>query len=241
MGANTAGTNGWFDAFAFIYAIATSGPLVFVAGSFQNADAIAAADDIAYFDGSKWRPLGSNGAGNGPLNAQVSALAIHALFLCAGGNFTNAGGDGPADFVAAHAIYQPDARIGNDPAGHVVGDNVYSYSAAGESMTISLQRGQSRTLYVDIQNDGLKVDKFEIRHEAGSHGFTVTYFWNGYPLGELPFLSGPVAPRGHLKLKMVIKASTSATTFDGTVSARSHTDAYYRLDAVRVIVHAAAP
>jgi hypothetical protein len=242
MGANTAGTNGWFDSYAFIYSMVTSGPLVFVAGSFQNANGIAAADDIAYFDGHKWRPLGSDGAGNGPLNADVSALAIYGSGLCAGGSFTNVGGDGLADFVAWHTFYRPDARIGDHPAGHFVGNNVYDFWAAGESMTVSLQRGQSRTLYVDFQNDGLKEDEFVIDHEAGSHGFTVTYFWEGYPLGELPFVVGPVAPHAHVQLKMVIKASVSATTFDGFVRVKSNKATnFYLWDAVEVIVHATAP
>ena len=44
-------------------------------------------------DGAAWRPLGSDGAGNGPLNSAVNALAIYQHAVVAGGNFTNAGGD----------------------------------------------------------------------------------------------------------------------------------------------------
>ncbi|MDT4921111.1 MAG: hypothetical protein QOI15_2013, partial [Pseudonocardiales bacterium] len=67
VGSNTAGTDGWFPASATIDALASYGANLFAAGSFQNANGTATADAIAYFDGSAWRPIGSDGAGNGPL------------------------------------------------------------------------------------------------------------------------------------------------------------------------------
>ena len=67
LGANAATTDGWLPASAFINAIATSGSNVFVAGSFQNADGHPTADMVAGFNGFSWAPLGSDGAGNGPL------------------------------------------------------------------------------------------------------------------------------------------------------------------------------
>ena len=93
MGSNTAGTNGWFPASTFIYSMTTSGSLVFAAGSFQNANGDPRADDVAYFDGTAWHSLGSNGAGNGPLIGNGLALATFGPQLIAGGNFTSAGGD----------------------------------------------------------------------------------------------------------------------------------------------------
>jgi len=66
LGANSAGTDGWFPASAFIYAMAASSSQVVATGSFQNADGNPLADHIASFDGTAWKPLGSNGAGNGP-------------------------------------------------------------------------------------------------------------------------------------------------------------------------------
>ena len=56
VGSNTAGTDGWFPATTFINALTTSGSLVFAAGSFQNANGVATADDIAYFDGGDLAP-----------------------------------------------------------------------------------------------------------------------------------------------------------------------------------------
>jgi hypothetical protein len=60
------------------------------------------ADTVAGFNGFNWAPLGSNGAGNGPLNAAVNALTVFGGQVVAGGNFIGAGGDGRADFVARY-------------------------------------------------------------------------------------------------------------------------------------------
>ena len=103
LGANSAGTDGWLPKTAFIYAIAATSSQVVVTGSFQNADGNPTADHIASFDGSAWKPLGSDGAGNGPFIGNGLALAIVGKDIYAGGNFTSAGGDGHASFIARYA------------------------------------------------------------------------------------------------------------------------------------------
>ncbi len=111
LGSNTAGTNGWFPTSASIDGLDASSSLVFATGSFQNANGEARADAIAYFDGT-WHPIGSDGAGNGPLNPSGSAVAIFdryrldgtPLRLYAGGSFTSAGGDGQARSVASFRL-----------------------------------------------------------------------------------------------------------------------------------------
>ena len=95
-------TNGWLPASTFINAIATSGASVYVAGSFQNADGHPTADMVAGFNGFSWAPLGSNGAGNGPLGAQANAVAVFGGQVVVGGNFLDAGGDGRADYIARY-------------------------------------------------------------------------------------------------------------------------------------------
>jgi PKD domain len=102
LGGNAANSDGWLPATAFINAIATSGSNVFVAGSFQNADNNPTADMVAAFNGSSWAPLGSNGAGNGPLNGAANAITVFGGQVIAGGNFLDAGGDGRADYVARY-------------------------------------------------------------------------------------------------------------------------------------------
>ena len=75
-------------------------------GTFQNADGDARADNIAWFDGTKWQPVGSNGAGNGPWVGEGSALAIVGRRLYAAGNFTSAGGDAQAQSAASFPLTQ---------------------------------------------------------------------------------------------------------------------------------------
>jgi hypothetical protein len=102
LGANTATTDGWLPASAFINAIVTSGSNVFVGGSFQNADGHPTADMVAGFNGFSWAPMGSDGAGNGPLGASANALTVFGGQVVVGGNFTAAGGDSRASYVARY-------------------------------------------------------------------------------------------------------------------------------------------
>ncbi len=226
MGSDTAGTNGWFNSFAFLYGMATYGSLVFVGGSFQNANGVATADDFAYFDGTTWRPLGSDGAGNGPLNSVVNALAIYQRAVIAGGNFTNAGGDALADAIGSHTIPRPDARIGTQAGGPFAGNNVYSQSGAGESKTISVQRGHQGVIYTDIQNDGLVADTLKVTGPGGAQGFHLTYFQGATNVTSQvlsgTFSTGSLAPSAHLTLKVVIKVdSQSASSGTFLITARS--------------------
>ena len=106
MGSNTGGTDGWFPAGTNIHDLVSVGPNVFATGTFQNANGDARADNIAWFDGAGWQPVGSNGAGNGPWVGEGSALAIVDRQLYAAGNFTSAGGDPQAQSVASFALSQ---------------------------------------------------------------------------------------------------------------------------------------
>ena len=106
MGSNTAGTNGWFPASTNIYDLASVGSNVFATGTFQNANGDALADNLAWFDGTAWRPVGSDGAGNGPWVGEGSALAIVERQLYAAGNFTSVGGDPQAQSAASFALTQ---------------------------------------------------------------------------------------------------------------------------------------
>jgi len=94
----------YFSTPTSIRALAVAGSLVFAAGSFQDANGDPLADAVVYWDGAGWHPLGSNGAGNGPLSGGVNALATLGGRIVAGGGFTSAGGDTLAAYVARSPI-----------------------------------------------------------------------------------------------------------------------------------------
>jgi hypothetical protein len=71
-----------------VNAIAVSGNLVYVGGTFTNASGVTA-NRIAVWDGGSWASLGT-GTQNG-LNGTVLALAINGSDVYVGGTFTNAG------------------------------------------------------------------------------------------------------------------------------------------------------
>jgi hypothetical protein len=105
VGANTAGTDGWFPSSAFIYGMSHDATNVYATGSFQNANGDPAADAIASFDGTAWHAIGSNGAGNGPWIGNGLAVGSWGQRLFAGGGFTSAGGDTQAAYLAAYPGY----------------------------------------------------------------------------------------------------------------------------------------
>ena len=83
-----------------------TGSHLFVTGTFQNADGDARADNVAFFDGTAWHPVGSDGAGNGPWSGTGLALALVDRQLYAAGSFTSAGGDPQAHSVASFSLTQ---------------------------------------------------------------------------------------------------------------------------------------
>jgi S-layer homology domain len=91
-----------------VYDVATNGSNLYVGGVFTNVsnsgNMLGAADYIAKWDGANWSALGSNGAGNGSLNAVVYALAASGGDVYAGGWFGNVNNNGApitqADYVA---------------------------------------------------------------------------------------------------------------------------------------------
>jgi hypothetical protein len=107
MGANTAGANGWFPSVTSINGLTTFGANVFATGSFLDANGDPRADNVAFFDGAAWHPVGSDGAGNGPWSGTGLALSLFGLNrLYAGGTFTSAGGDAQAHSAASFALSQ---------------------------------------------------------------------------------------------------------------------------------------
>jgi hypothetical protein len=106
LGADSGGSNGWLPTTTTINALIGTGSNLFVTGTFQNANGDARADNVAFFDGTQWHPVGSDGAGNGPWSGNGLALALVDSQLYAAGTFTSAGGDPQAQFAASFALAQ---------------------------------------------------------------------------------------------------------------------------------------
>jgi hypothetical protein len=239
VGANTANTDGWFPTSASIDALSTYGSYVIAAGSFQNANGIATADTIAYFDGTRWRPIGSDGAGNGPLNAYPTALGVTNGRVYVGGNFTAAGGDTRAKWIAAYALRLPDSSIGVTSTGHYVGNNVYSPTGVGESRSVTITKGKTSTFYVKVQNDGIVAAPFSVKGTGGAHGITVRYYRGATNITTHvragTYYTGTIAARASVLLRMVVvtaHSSAASTTFVTTAKSSSGTPS----DAVRLLV-----
>lgn len=71
-----------------------------MAGAFENAANIAAADYLARWNGTSWSAVGTDGSGKAVFNDSVRALAVSGNTLYAVGDFTNAAGIPEADYVA---------------------------------------------------------------------------------------------------------------------------------------------
>jgi hypothetical protein len=107
VGSNAAGTDGYLPALTSIDALFASGTHVYASGNWLNVGGDPTADYLADFDGTSWKPVGTNGAGNGALNAKGESFAIFGGVLHVGGNFTSAGGDSLAVALARYTGVVP--------------------------------------------------------------------------------------------------------------------------------------
>ena len=102
LGSNAGGTDGYLPAVTSIDALFASGSHVYASGNWLDVGGNPTADYLADFDGTSWKPVGSNGAGNGALTAKGESFAMFKGVLHVGGNFTKAGGDVLAQFIARY-------------------------------------------------------------------------------------------------------------------------------------------
>jgi hypothetical protein len=241
VGSNTAKTDGWFPSSAFIYSLHSLGSIIFAAGSFQNANGLAAADQIAYFDGSSWRPIGSNGAGNGPVNSQLNAVGVFQQSVFVGGNFTQAGGDVHAQAIAAFAVFQPDARIGLVAAGPFVGSNVYNATAVGETRSVVVKRGRNVVFYINMQNDGIFASAYKVQAAGGARGITAHFYQGTTNITPQvlagTYSSGTIDPRANKSIRMVVTVAKTSVTH-GTYLVKLTASSVTPIDAVRATVTA---
>ena len=191
----------------------------------------ASADVVAHFDGSRWRPIGSNGHGNGPWVGDTQALAVVNGQLYAGGALTGAGGDKKANFATSRPLRLPDAGIGVSFASYV-GGNVFNATGVGQTKTISIARGSSKEFTVLIGNLGPLPANFRLKSTGAAPGYTVTFIrlLNGADVTAAvrngTFSTGEIPSGDSIQLRMVVRLSTKAAagaTFDVTTTSTAGT------------------
>jgi hypothetical protein len=129
--------------YSSVQALAVSGTDLYAGGAFTTAGGVPATN-IAKWDGSAWRALGSGMGGGYPYNANpsVAALVVSGTHLYAGGAFTTAGGvvangiakwDGSACSALGSGMNNYVYALVADGAGHLfVGGN---FTLAGTSVS----------------------------------------------------------------------------------------------------------
>lgn len=86
---------------ANVFAITIMGTDVYAAGGFTNAAGNANADYVAKWNGTAWSNLGTNAGGtNGALFTAARGIANDGTNVYVGGDFTDAGGNTSADYIA---------------------------------------------------------------------------------------------------------------------------------------------
>ena len=124
--ANTGGDYGWFNfpgaLNGEVYVVKVVGGNVYVGGNFTNVAGIGTADYLVKWDGSKWRPL--TAFLGTAFNNAVRTLDYYNNILYVGGDFTNAGGDANADYLAKYNGSTVEAVV--DEAGDALNGSVWT-------------------------------------------------------------------------------------------------------------------
>ena len=173
VGSNTAGTNGYFPSTTYINALTSSWPLLFAAGSWQNADGQPTADVIAYFDGTCWRPLART-APERPWVGDTQALAVFNGQLYAGGALTKpAETSRPTSRVALASVSRRRDR-------HLHGElrrqrRLQRHRRPARRRRCRSPRGTSKFFPVLVQNDGPLPASYKVEGRRRCAGHSVTY------------------------------------------------------------------
>ncbi|MEA2311035.1 MAG: hypothetical protein QOE28_1003, partial [Solirubrobacteraceae bacterium] len=224
LGGNAANTNGWLPASAFVNSIATSGANVFITGSFQNADGHPTADMVAGFNGFSWAPMGSDGAGNGPLGGPGNAITVFGGQAVVGGNFTTAGGDSRAGYVArypgaAHPLTAV-IRLGNGGFSPFVGSTASFDGTAsdGDSPIVSY-----RWTWNDGTPDGNGANVSHLLTKQGQNVVTliVTDSAGHTAQASEDFFIAGAYPEARFAWAPATVFATQAVAFDGSTSSDS--------------------
>lgn len=98
------------------------------------------------------------------------------------------------------------------------GDAVYNTTGQGQKLNVSHTPGRSRTLVLDVQNDGQAMCDVKVKGTAGTDPFVVRYFKGNEEItdavtaGTYTVENLPVGGKQRLKMKLKVKAGAAVGT-----------------------------
>ena len=153
--------------------------------------------------------------------------------------FTTAGCPGDRD--------QPDLAAKRGATGALVGDDVYTPNASGQTRLLRTPAGRTATFYVRIQNDGNRADRFRVTGQGAAPGFGVRYFDGATDVTARvvagTYRTSMLNPGAARALRAVVTVSRNAgagASVTRLVTARSANDTEL-VDAVKLTVRRVAP
>ena len=114
--------------------------------------------------------------------------------------------------LARYSVQQPDVRIGTRPA-PTGGENVYNITGAGQTQAIEVSSEKTKTVYVDIQNDGAVNDRLLVRGGRGNASFAVKYLIGTTNVTSKvlagTYSTATLPPGAKLKLKVLVTGKST--------------------------------
>jgi Divergent InlB B-repeat domain len=105
-------------------------------------------------------------------------------------------------------VYRPDALIRPSSTSSWAGDDVYSPTGAGETVSTTAARGTMMTFHIGAQNDGNVADTMTVAGPEGFKGFAVHYYDGTMDVTtevvQGTYSTGPGAPGSYVSITMTV-------------------------------------
>jgi hypothetical protein len=94
-------------------------------------------------------------------------------------SITYVDGDLNVGFIAGSGTYRPDGKVSLSKASGYSGNGVYNTTGAGQTKSVKVARGKSRTFYIQVQNDGDDLDTFTLKNVGTPKGGVSIQYFDG--------------------------------------------------------------
>jgi len=115
----------------------------------------------------------------------------------------------PAQGYARVPNHRPDARLAIS-GGRYVGDDIYDATGRRQSRSGSVKRGQTLTLYLSVQNDGRRDERFGVQGGRSTSAFRVRYYKGKTDITSTviagTYRTAKLSPRGTATIKVLVTA-----------------------------------